>query len=158
MKKTTALAIGLSVAAAQSLAHQQFTCESTESLPEYGRTMRLVLTVPEETVLEDARLTLSLRDRKSSTTEALTDPLRTAVGSLSVHIGRPSLYPFVVLNYPSMTLKQDAGNSLRGFAIDKDTSTVLSLAIFKGKAGFEFVAFDHLLAPSTVIRGRCDSA
>jgi hypothetical protein len=34
-------------------------------------------------------------------------------------------------------------------------STALSLSIFTGKEGLEFVALDQLLAPVTLVRGKC---
>lgn len=157
MTKATALALGLLVAATQASAQQRYTCESTAALPGFGHKLRLVLKVPDEKVLGEARLTLALKDRERRDVEHLSDPLRTAAGTLSVQIGKQHVYQFVILNYPSKVLPPDASNSLRGIAIDSQTSTALSLSVFSGQAGLEFVAFDHLLAPTTLIRGRCDA-
>jgi hypothetical protein len=153
------LACTLFVITTQSYAQKRYTCESATPLQDFDRKMRLVLTVPDKKVLGDARLTLALIDRDRQSTEHLSDPLRTAAGTLNVQLGslKPYSYPFVVLDYSSNAVPNDASNSLRGLAIDKQTSTVLILSIFNGKDGLEFVAFDQLLAPINLVRGKCSA-
>lgn len=160
MRGTVLLTFALLLAPTFAMGQQRYTCESTNLLPGFERRLKLVLTVPNERVLDEARLTLSLTDRERRNPEHLSDPLRTALGSLSVQIGdaKPDRHQFIVLNYPSEALPFDVGNSLRGIAIDKRTNTAFSLALFGEKAKLEFVALDQLYAPVTLVRGRCSAA
>jgi hypothetical protein len=160
MKSTPAFVLALLAAATQAYAQQRYTCESAAPLPDFDQKLRLVLAVPDKKVLADAALTLTLLDRERRSLESLSDSTRTAAGVLTAQIGnlKPHTYPFVILNYSSDVLPQSSSNSLRGFAIDKPTSTALSLSIFSGKEGLEFVAFDQLLAPVILIRGKCVAA